>query len=61
MSSRARTTKPPWEKAPARKMRQTTLSGAKKKTAKDRAKRARRRYPNLVDNMRAAKEQKARS
>jgi hypothetical protein len=51
--------KPPWEKAKPRKTRKTTLSAAKKETAKRRAKRAGRRYPNLVDNMRAAKEQKA--
>jgi hypothetical protein len=51
--------KPPWRRArPAGK--RTTLSAADKKRARARARRAGRRYPNLVDNMRAAQEEKKR-
>lgn len=45
--------KAPWNKA-APKKRHTKLTPAKKARAKRSAKRAGRRYPNLVDNMRAA-------
>ena len=47
------TRKPPWKKGnPKKKSRK--LSPAQKATAKKAAKKAGRRYPNLVDNMRAA-------
>jgi len=52
--------KPPWKrKKPSGKSMK--LSPASKAAAKRRAKGAGRRYPNLVDNMPAAKEQKERS
>ena len=44
-----------WDRAPPKKAKHTKLSAAKKKSAKAAAKRAGRPYPNLVDNMRAAK------
>lgn len=51
--------KPPWKK-PARGRRGATkrLSSSAKKSARSRAKRAGRPYPNLVDNMNAAKSRK---
>lgn len=48
----------PWEKAPPRKSRHTTLTPKSKAKAKAAAKKAGRSYPNLVDNMQAAKKQK---
>ena len=49
--------KPVWEiKNPAKKSKK--LSPAKKAAAKASAKRAGRPYPNLVDNMNAAKKKK---
>jgi hypothetical protein len=58
--------KAPWNKPAPAKARHTRLAPAKKAKAKRLAKRAGRRYPNLVDNMRAAtsrrpKRRKARS
>lgn len=51
--------KPPWKrKAPAR-ARKTTLTAELRHKAKARARAAGRRYPNLVDNMWAAAQQKA--
>jgi hypothetical protein len=49
--------KPPWKKAnPKAKSGQSRhLTSAQKANAKQAAKRAGRKYPNLVDNMRAAK------
>lgn len=44
-----------WDRSPPKKVAHTVLSPAKKKAAKAAAKRAGRPYPNLVDNMRAAK------
>jgi hypothetical protein len=46
--------KAPWEKPAPAKAKHTRLTPAKKATAKRSAKRAGRKYPNLVDNMRAA-------
>jgi len=51
--------KEPWERPnprPARKKKK--LTAPQKKSAKDRARRAGRPYPNLVDNMRAASKKK---
>jgi hypothetical protein len=45
----------PWKKAPPKSASHTTLSGVQKATAKRHAKAAGRPYPNLVDNMNAAK------
>lgn len=47
---------PPWKK-PAPKGRSTRLNEASKSKARARATAAGRTYPNLVDNMRAAREQ----
>lgn len=49
--------KPPWEKSNPRKKRKKLTTQAKS-AAKKRAKRAGRKYPNLVDNMHAASAQK---
>jgi hypothetical protein len=49
----------PWERPAPRKTRHTSLSSADKNEAKQRAKKAGRPYPNLVDNMTVAKEKKA--
>ena len=46
--------KPVWEK-PNPKKKSTPLSPAQKAKAKATAKKAGRKYPNLVDNMRAAR------
>jgi hypothetical protein len=48
----------PWERPAPRKTRSTTLSSADKSEAKQRAKKAGRPYPNLVDNMAVAKKKK---
>jgi ribosomal protein L15E len=47
----------PWEKPAPRKSRTTKLTPQSKAKAKAAATRAGRKYPNLVDNMNAAKEQ----
>jgi hypothetical protein len=52
-----KTAKQPWDKGNPKKT-PTRLSGASKKAAKQSAKRAGRPYPNLVDNMNAARKQK---
>ena len=49
--------KPVWEKKDPTK-KDKPLSPAQKKSAKARAKKAGRPYPNLVDNMNAAKKGK---
>lgn len=53
-------TKKPWDKKnpKAASGRSKKLSPAKKAAAKARAKKAGRRYPNLIDNMQAAKAKK---
>jgi len=54
------TAKKPWKrKNPA--TTHTKLTAASKRAAKARAKKAGRAYPNLVDNMHAAKLQKQRA
>jgi len=50
--------KAPWKKAAPRKSRRTSLTSANKAKAKASAKRAGRKYPNLVDNMRMARKQR---
>jgi hypothetical protein len=47
--------KAPWKRSAPKSARHTKLSPGRKKKAKAAAKRAGRRYPNLVDNMNAAK------
>ena len=49
--------KAPWEK-PNPKKRSTPLTDKRKASAKAKAKAAGRRYPNLVDNMNAARRTK---
>jgi hypothetical protein len=53
--------KPPWKKPASSKSRHTKLSPKSKAKAKASAKRAGRHYPNLVDNMNAAKKQRSKS
>ena len=49
------TSKPPWRKPnPKKSGAHKKLTAAQKDAAKRRAKKAHRRYPNLVDNMWAA-------
>jgi ribosomal protein L15E len=48
----------PWEKPAPKKSRTTKLTPQSKAKAKAAAAKAGRKYPNLVDNMNAAKEQK---
>ncbi len=58
----AKTRKPPWKKKSPRKKagrKSVKLSTEQKDAARARAKRAGRRYPNLVDNMWAAQRGKA--
>jgi ribosomal protein L15E len=50
----------PWEKPAPKKRRTTKLTPQSKAKAKANATRAGRKYPNLVDNMNAAKEQQSR-
>ena len=58
----AKTRKPPWKKKNPRKTaggKSVKLSAEQKEAARARAKRAGRRYPNLVDNMWAAQRGRA--
>jgi len=50
--------KAPWDRPPPKKAKHTKLSAKQKSAAKRRANRAGRAYPNLVDNMRAARKKK---
>lgn len=52
--------KAPWNKPNPNKGKSKKLSPAQKKSAKARAKAAGRPYPNLVDNMAAARKGKKR-
>lgn len=57
MAKKAATRRPPWKRKNPRKAAGKAarhLTAAQKATAKQRAERAGRRYPNLVDNMRVA-------
>ena len=49
---------PPWEQANPKGKDHDRLSPSAKAAARKRAKKAGRPYPNLVDNMNAAKERK---
>lgn len=46
---------PPWDKKSPKGRTHTKLTAAQKASAKAAAEKAGRRYPNLIDNMRAAK------
>ena len=59
MPSQKNTGKEPWEKPAPKKSRHTTLTPKSKARAKAAAKKAGRKYPSLVDNMNAAKKQRA--
>jgi Domain of unknown function (DUF6321) len=56
-----KTRKPVWKRAAPAKAKHHSLTPAKKSAAKQRAKRAGRPYPNLVDNMRAARRSSKKS
>ena len=49
---------PPWKKQRPSKKPRRKLTAAQKSAARKRAKAAGRRYPNLVDNMAAARRRK---
>jgi hypothetical protein len=51
--------KAPWKKPAPKKSRHTELSAKSKAQAKAAAKKAGRKYPSLIDNMNAAKKQRA--
>jgi hypothetical protein len=51
----------PWNKPAPKKTRHTKLTKSSKARAKAAAKKAGRKYPSLVDNMNAAKKQRAKS
>jgi ribosomal protein L15E len=50
--------KAPWKKAAPKKSGHTKLTPKNRAKAKASAKRAGRKYPNLVDNMQAARKQR---
>lgn len=53
--------KPPWKRPnPKPRAARTKLSPSAKRSAQEKARKSNRPYPNLVDNMRAAREQRAR-
>lgn len=54
-----KSTKPVWKKPNPKEGNSTKLTEAQKQEAKTRAAKAGRAYPNLVDNMWAAKKAKA--
>lgn len=56
----AKTPRAPWKRPNPKKGRGQKLSPEAKEWAKERAKRAGRPYPNLVDNMKAAERERAR-
>jgi hypothetical protein len=61
-ASMAAKKKQPWTKDnPKPKAKRKSLTSAQKASAKAAAKKAGRPYPNLVDNMRAAKKRKTSS
>jgi hypothetical protein len=58
-STKSAKRKVPWKKAAPKGTRHKSLSSTQKARAKRSAKRAGRPYPNLVDNMQAAKGRKS--
>lgn len=52
--------KPVWKKKPPKTGAKTTLTDAQKREARERAEKAGRPYPNLIDNMWAARKAKQR-
>ena len=64
MAKKSSKRRPPWKRRNPRKAKgkpSTHLSTADKAKARRRAKRAGRRYPNLVDNMRVAAQKRRRT
>ncbi len=57
-TAKTKSKKTPWEKPAPKKASHTKLSSGDKAKAKASAKKAGRPYPNLVDNMKVAKEKK---
>ena len=56
MATKRKSAKPVWKKPRPKSLgKSKKLTPAQKASAKAAAKKARRKYPNLVDNMRAAK------
>lgn len=53
--------KPVWKKPAPKNGRHTKLTEAQKEAARERAAKAGRRYPNLVDNMWVAKKAKTKT
>lgn len=51
----------PWENSPPAKSKHTKLTPKSEAKARAAAKRAGRKYPNLVDNMKAAQEQRGKT
>ena len=61
MAKRTTGGKEPWKRKRPAGAKKTTLTAASRAKAKGRAREAGRKYPNLVDNMRAAVEQRSRT
>ncbi len=61
MSKKTKTEKAPWKKPAPKKSSHTKLTAGSKAKAKAAARKAGRKYPSLVDNMNAAKKQRAKS
>ena len=59
MPKKSAARKEPWEKPAPKKSRHTKLTPKSNAKAKASAKKAGRKYPSLVDNMNAAKKQRA--
>lgn len=53
--------KPPWKKPAPKGSGGTKLTASQKQAARTRAAKAGRRYPNLIDNMWAAKQPKGKA
>jgi hypothetical protein len=60
-SARKKAASKPWKHAAPKGSSHKTLSPSQKRSAKAAAKKGGRRYPNLVDNMRAAAKKKKKA
>jgi hypothetical protein len=61
MKTKTKSQKAPWGKPAPKKSTHTALSAKSKQSAKKAAAKAGRPYPNLVDNMNAAKKQRKKA
>jgi hypothetical protein len=61
MPAKKSSAREPWEKPAPKRSRHTKLTPKSKAKAKAAAKKGGRKYPSLVDNMNAAKKQRASS